>query len=93
MNLNTTLSQLVATRQVSDRMAEDWSFAKHVTKALGRFIGNDWGDLCDEDKQQNDEALKTEMRILASYGTGDDNIWIIKDAYDGPVTVLYPSEY
>jgi len=84
---------LVATAGINNRIADDVSFAKHVTDALGRFLRNDWGDMCDEDRQHNDEALKTEMRILASYGTGDDHIWIIKDAYDGPVTILYPSEY
>ena len=84
---------IVATAGINNRIADDVSFAKHVTNALGRFVRNDWGDLCDEDRQMNDEALKTKMRILASYGTGDDNIWIIRDAYDGPTTILYPNEY
>jgi len=84
---------IVATAGINNRIADDVSFAKHVTDALGRFVRNDWGDMCDEDRQMNDEALKTKMRILASYGEGDDKVWIIKDAYDGPTTILYPDEY
>jgi len=85
---------LVATERINNRMADDTSFAKHVTDALERFVSNDWGDMCDEDRQHNDAALKTKMRILASYGTGDDHIWIIKDAdYEGTTTILYPHEY
>ena len=84
---------LVATERINDRMADDTSFAKHVTDALERFVSNDWGDMCDEDRQMNDEALKTKMRILASYGEACYKIWIIKDAYDGPTTILYPDEY
>ena len=84
---------LVATAGSNNRIADDVSFAKHVTDDLGRFLRNDWGNMCDEDRQHNDEALKTKMQILASYGTDDDKIYIIKDAYDGPTTILYPYEY
>ena len=84
---------IVMTAGINNRIADDVSFAKHVTDALGRFVHNDWGDMCDEDRQHNDAALKTKMRILASYGTGDDHIWIIKDAdYEGTITILYPHE-
>jgi hypothetical protein len=84
---------IVMTAGINNRVADDISFAKHVTDALGRFVRNDWGDLGDEDRQMNDKALKTKMQILASYGEACYKIWIIKDAYDGPTTILYPDEY
>jgi len=85
---------LVATMGVNNRIAESKPFAKHVIEAMGKFSSNDWGDLCDEDRQMNDEAVITKNRVLASYGTGNDKIWIIKDAGESaPVTILFPDEY
>jgi hypothetical protein len=61
---------------------------------MGKFNDKDWGDLCDEDRKANDQAILDKSRVLASYGEGDDKIWIIKDAGKAaPVTILFPSEY
>ena len=85
---------LVATMGINNRIADDESFAKHVIASMGKFSDKDWGDLCDEDRQMNDEAVINKDRVLASYGEGDDKIWIIKDAGKGaPVTILFPDEY
>jgi hypothetical protein len=84
---------IVLSAGVNDRVADDVGFAKHVSDALGRFIRNDWGDIADESREMNDEALITKMDIHASYGAGNDHIWIIKDAFDGPTTILYPTDY
>ena len=85
---------LVATMGVNDRIADNEPFAKHVIKAMGKFNDKDWGDLCDEDRKANDQAILDKSRVLASYGEGDDKIWIIKDAGKAaPVTILFPSEY
>ena len=85
---------LVATMGVNNRIAESKSFAEHVIEAMSKFTSKDWGNLCDEDKKANDQAVISKARVLASYGKGDDNIWIIKDAGKGaPVTILFPDEY
>ena len=36
---------------------------------LNRYLNEDWGEICDGDKQMNDAAIKTNERILASYDT------------------------
>lgn len=88
------MSMLVATMGVNNRIAESKSFAEHVIEAMSKFSSKDWGDVCDEDSQMNDEAVINKTRVLASYGEGDDKIWIIKDAGKGaPVTILFPDEY
>ena len=85
---------LVATMGVNNRIAESKSFAEHVIEAMSKFTNKDWGNLCDEDKEANDQAVISKDRVLASYGKGDDKIWIIKDAGKGaPVTILFPDEY
>ena len=85
---------LVATMGVNNRIAESKSFAEHVIEAMSKFTSKDWGNLCDEDKKANDQAVISKDRVSASYGEVDDKIWIIKDAGKGAsVTILFPDEY
>ena len=84
---------LVMTIGITDKMADNADFSRHVTSSLERFDLRDWGDVAVESRKMNDEAFISKMGIHASYGIGNDHIWIIKDAFDGPTTILYPSEY
>ena len=62
------LGQLVATRGVAARMAEDTAFAGFVDSSLGRYITGDWGDIDGEDARANNRAAKLgDDRILAAY--------------------------
>ena len=69
------------------------AFTRDVFKALDRFSQKDWGDLCEDDTKLNNQSLETNLRILAAYKASDQPIWIIADAYNGPTTVLFPSDY
>ena len=61
---------------------------------LNRHACGDWGDLCPEDRQANDEALKDGMRLLSSYRLSDGTkIWIITEADRSVTTLLLPEEY
>lgn len=86
------VGQTIMTRGVAYRMDDD-SFAKGVTNALGRYIMQDWGDTSEEDKQLNDEAVKTKERIIAEYNIVDERILIITDYGHEVTTVLFPTEY
>ena len=62
---------------------------------LCRHQSGDWGDLCDEDRQLNDEAVKDGSRILSSYAltaTGQ-NVWVITEADRSSTCVLLPENY
>jgi len=88
------LGQLVMTRGVNDRVADDTEFAKFVTESLGRHAKGDWGDLCQEDKKENDFSLKKGFRLLSAYERdGLPKIWIITEADKSVTTVLFPDEY
>ena len=94
------ISTFVITKNVSNLTLENSAFHKFVYSSLHRFQCHDWGDVCEEDRIANDEALKTGDRILAVYETDlcvKGKIWIIADAADEDgkriVTVLFPSEY
>jgi len=89
-----TLGQLVMTRGVNDRVADNTQFAKFVTESLGRHAKGDWGDLGQEDKKENDFSLKKGFRLLSAYERNDlPKIWIITEADRSATTVLFPDEY
>ena len=65
-----------------------------VIGALRRHARGDWGDLTDEDKKLNDQALKDGSRLLSAYhDTTGTKFWIITEADRSATTVLLPSEY
>ena len=89
-----SLGQLVFTRGVNDRVADDIQFAKLVTESLKRHVKGDWGNLCQEDKKENDFSLKNGFRLLSAYErNGLPKIWIITEADRSVTTVLFPDEY
>ena len=58
------------TGALNDMAVNNEQFAKDITKAFQRFILCDWGDMCRDDINLNDNAVKSgQDRILAAYGT------------------------
>lgn len=61
---------------------------------LSRHLRGDWGDLCQDDKAENELSLKHGLRLMSSYHLIDsDNLWIITEADRSLTTLLLPSEY
>ena len=66
---------------------------------LARHVSGDWGDLDDEDRRLNDEALTDGSRLLSAYNLRSGvRIWIITEAADdnghrAATTLLLPDEY
>jgi hypothetical protein len=61
---------------------------------LARHQKGDWGDVCPEDRQENDFSVKEGYRILSAYKTAKaEKIWIITESDQSSTTVLLPSEY
>ena len=88
------LGCIVWTRSIDERIAEDAEFAKFVATSLARHAKGDWGDLCEEDKEENELALKEGNRIFSAYEhPGLPKIWIITEADRSATTILFPEEY
>lgn len=67
--------------------------------ALLRHLSGDWGEMCEEDKRRNNEALVDGSRIFSAYRTeGGEKVWVITEAEDDDgvrhaTTFLLPDEY
>ncbi len=69
---------------------------------LDRHQAGDWGHVCKDDKELNDQAVKDGGRILSAYaidpalpckGFGQNCVWIITEADRSVTTFLLPEEY
>ena len=61
---------------------------------LIRHVTGDWGDLSDEDKQENEFSVNRELRIFSAYKLPDGSkIWVITEADRSATTILMPDEY
>jgi hypothetical protein len=60
---------------------------------LLRHLSGDWGDLVEEDKQENLFSLDNGLRLLSAYITQLGRLWIITEADRSVTTFLLPEEY
>ena len=67
---------------------------KSPLEFLSRHLRGDWGDLCQEDKTENELSLKYGFRLLSSYPITDTGkLWVITEADRSVTTLLLPEEY
>ena len=88
--------KLLITARVGKLMEKDTSFAIFVAWSfVNRYCDCDWGEMCDEDKALNDEAVKNgDDRIFAAYEKeGLPKIYIITEWDRSATTILFPDEY
>ena len=61
---------------------------------IGRHAAGDWGEVCGDDWQLNDESLASGGRLLSAYRTGKgDRLWVITESDFSATTILLPDEY
>lgn len=85
------LGQIVATPGALESIEKAEQAASDF---LGRHIRGDWGDVCKEDAEANQESLKDGSRLLSSYRTKlNVKLWIITEADRSSTCILLPSEY
>ncbi len=62
--------------------------------ALHRHVAHDWGDVCPEDRNANDEACRLGFRVLSVYRSrAGVRFWIITEADRSSTCVLLPEDY
>ena len=93
------LGQVVMTCGIAARMGGDPSFARGVRSSLGRHATGDWGDVGEESRRMNDDALEAERngewsdRLFSLYDIEGTGIFIITEADRSVTTILLPEEY
>ena len=92
--INYSLGKVVMTNGISSKITESKKFANEITNCFKRYIVCDWGNLCDEDNEMNDNALRTgTARVLASYDTSEGKVYIITEQDRSYTTILFADEY
>lgn len=91
--------EIVTTNGIARAMMLDQGFHEAVRECLDRHCSGDWGDACEETKQQNDEALEAERNgklidsLFSVYDIDGTEIFIITEIDRSATTVLFPDEY
>lgn len=83
----------VITKGIDNAMKESKTFVKEIDDACGKYIKKDWGNLCEEDRVVNEDAIKYGGRVFASYNTVKGKIYIITEADRSVTTILFADEY
>ncbi len=65
------LGQVVATPGALEALSES---NQSPSEFLARHHSGDWGDVCEEDRELNDNALRSGERWLSGYRTGKGNL-------------------
>ena len=84
------LGQTVATPGALEAMEQA---AISPMDLLRRHQRGDWGDLGNEDKQSNDQALSLGDRIFSAYQFDRIKFWVITECDRSATTILLPEEY
>lgn len=90
------LGQILATPGALEALQDS---GQNVQFFIARHIRGDWGEVCDDDKRLNDQALVDGSRLLSAYTTlKGERLWIITEACNDEghrlaTTALLPNEY
>ena len=96
MKAKFSLGQLLATPGALKALEESGQTPAFF---LEKHAAADWGEVCEEDKRANDQALVDGSRLLSAYRTlKGERLWIITEAADddgrrAASTILRPDEY
>ena len=83
------LGRMVATSNALSKLTHE-----DILISLGRHVRGDWGDVCEEDREENELSLKNGFRLMSIYqGTNGTKFWIITEADRSVTTVLLPEDY
>jgi hypothetical protein len=83
------LGQIVATPNALEHLNQ-----ADILTGIQRHQAGDWGEVCEEDQQENELSLKQGFRLLSAYRTTNGTkFWIITEADRSVTTVLLPEDY
>lgn len=87
------LGKIYLSEKIGALMNTDYIAILRLHDCLALHESCIWGDLSEEDKQNNEIALEKGERILSSYEIDYGRIWIITEYDRTATTILFPDEY
>lgn len=90
-NFNT--GSVYMTDGIHNAIKEDKSYVNELVDCFEKYLICDWGDLEDDDKTANDDALLNNERILGAYKTSKGKIYFITEWDRSCTTLLFANEY
>jgi hypothetical protein len=85
------LGQIVATPGALELLHES---GESPSVFINRHSQGDWGEVCQEDRQLNDQSLIDGSRLLSAYRTAkNERLWVITEADRSSTCLLRPDEY
>ena len=89
MNAKFPLGQTVITSNALETLQTEDVYA-----SIARHESGDWGELCAEDVEANERALRVGGRLFSRYKDGKGvKFYIITEADRSATTVLLPEDY
>ena len=84
-----SLGRIVATRNAIEKLT--W---EDMLIGIQRHQAGDWGDVCADDRKENELSLEKGFRLLSVYQSASGvKFWIITEADRSATTVLVPEDY
>ncbi len=90
------LGRIVMTTNLQGQLQETDSagWEEELQGLIRRHVTGDWGDLDQEDRQENQLSLEKGFRIFSAYNTDAGiRLYIITEADRSYTTCLLPSDY
>lgn len=87
------LGKVCMTSGIDYAISEDKNYFKELISCFEKYLTGNWGDLCEEDKQANEDALINNERILGAYLTTKGKVYIITERDRSYTTILFANEY
>jgi hypothetical protein len=90
-NTRFPLGQLLSTPGALEAMEQAGQIPMDLFR---RHQQGDWGEVCHDDKQANEQAIDAEERLLSAYTLKSGvKVWVITEADRSVTTILLPDEY
>lgn len=84
-----SLGRIVATPNALNHLTQD-----DIRSGISRHQAGDWGDIGEDDRKENDTALRKGTRLLSVYQASNGlKFWIITEGDKSSTTVLLPEDY
>ena len=87
------IGKVCMTSGIDNAINENKKYYIELINCFEKYLTGDWGDLCEQDKQANEDALINNERLLASYLTSKGKVYIITERDRSCTTILFANEY